>query len=68
MESVPLPFTQQQDQQPTDEVLKARLDVAAAVLHHLSIQQPEQASDGAEAGKHTGCILLSGAAEITQSR
>ena len=63
-ESVPLPPTQQQDQQPTDEVLKAQADVAAAVLPQLSIQQTEQAGDWAEAGKHTGCILLSGAAKM----
>lgn len=63
-ESIIMPLAQQQDQQPTDEVLKAQADVAAAALHQLSIQQAEQAGDGAETGKNTRCILLSGAAKM----
>ena len=64
-EPVPLPLTQQQHQQPTDEVLKAQADVAAAVLHQLGIQETEQAGNGAEAGEHTGCILISRAAKMS---
>ena len=54
-ESVSFPITQQKDQQPTDEVLKAQADVAAAALHQLSIQQTEQ---GGRTGHQTALASL----------